>query len=195
MDAARPSSMHRLRIDLLELEVAFDRSSLELSYYLDLETGRVILVTSEARRIVQSAAQPVAGEESDESAPYPRTASDLAGWMAKAIADARQVDADATERYVAIPSRDPRAIYLDMQEFVGTVESEPLRERLWAAVQGRGAVRLFRDILARYPAERRRWFEYEQECTLGRIVDWLAVRGVEPLTGEVALTNEDLDVG
>ncbi len=134
MDAACPSPLHRLQIDLLELEVAFDKSSLDMSYYLDLKTGRVILVTSEARRIVESA--PAPDEESDEPAPYPRTSSGHSGWMLRAIEDATQVDADADGRYVAIPSQDSRSIYLDMQEFVGTVESEPLRERLWAAVQG-----------------------------------------------------------
>jgi hypothetical protein len=193
-DFGIPPPLRRLQIDLLELEVAFGNSSVDMSYYLDLETGRVILVTSEARRIVESAPRPAPDEESDGLAPYPCTASGLSGWLLKAIEDAAQVDADAGGRYVAIPTEDSHAIYQDMQEFVGTVESEALRERLWAAVQDRGAVRLFRDILSRYPEERRRWFEYEQESTLQRILDWLATRGVEPSPGEVALANEDLNV-
>lgn len=42
--------MKRLEIDWLELESAFETQSWEISYYLDKETGRVLMVTEEANR-------------------------------------------------------------------------------------------------------------------------------------------------
>jgi hypothetical protein len=38
----------KLTIDLSDLEMAFEHAGLEMSYYLDLETGEVVLVTDEA---------------------------------------------------------------------------------------------------------------------------------------------------
>ena len=44
----------RLRVDLSELEVAFDDASWERSYYLDLETGQVVWITQETHRQLES---------------------------------------------------------------------------------------------------------------------------------------------
>ena len=40
----------RLKVDLSELEAAFDDTSWERSYYLDLETGKTVMVTDETRQ-------------------------------------------------------------------------------------------------------------------------------------------------
>lgn len=170
MDDLRSSRpLRRLQIDLIELEVAFDNSSPEMSYYLDLETGHVVLVTNEARRAIEA-------EEDDGG-----VSAEGPDWFQSVLEDARRVAAD-DERYVAIPSQDAREDYHAMQEFIGTVANESLRERLWDAIQGHGAFRRFRDILARYPDERERWFEFEQDCGMQRIMDWLADEGVEPIS-------------
>jgi hypothetical protein len=179
MDDPRSSkSLRRLQIDLIELEVAFDNNSPGMSYYLDLETGHVVLVTSEARRTVET--EEGNGIASDEGP----------GWIQNAVEDARRVAAD-DERYIAIPSQSPRGDYRGMQEFVGTVANESLRDRLWDAIQERDAFRRFRDILARYPDERERWFEFEQDCGMQRIMDWLADEGIEPLPADEADEADD----
>lgn len=41
--------MRRLHVDLEELLFAFDNSDYEASYYLDLETGKVELITADIR--------------------------------------------------------------------------------------------------------------------------------------------------
>ena len=47
MNENRPK--RRLKVDLSELEMALDNYSWEMNYYLDLETGRVILLTEETQ--------------------------------------------------------------------------------------------------------------------------------------------------
>jgi hypothetical protein len=173
MDPVSPKPMRRLPIDLIEMEIAFDNTSPEMSYYLDLETGRVVLVTSEARKTLE------AGEADEDG----EVAEDVPDWMQETIEDARRI-ATAAHRYVEIPSQDSHEGFRDMQDFIGTVGNESLRERLWDAIQGRGAFRRFRDILGRYPEERERWFEFEQDCSMQRIMDWLADRGIEPVAVE-----------
>lgn len=42
--------MKKLEIDWLDLETAFETQSWEMSYFLDKETGQVLMVTEEARR-------------------------------------------------------------------------------------------------------------------------------------------------
>ena len=50
-----------------------------------------------------------------------------------------------------------------MENFVGSVTDEPLRERLIISIDGKGAFRRFKDVLLAYPAERERWFSYRAE--------------------------------
>ncbi len=175
--SARP--LRRLQIDLIELEVAFDNSSPDMSYYLDLETGSVVLVTSEAIHALQ---------DEDEEDVESGKASD---WFQNAIDDARRVAADDV-RYVVIPSPNAAEEYDSMRDFIATVANESLRERLWGAIQG-GAFRRFRDVLLDYPDERQRWFEFEQECDMQHILDWLADEGIEPVLRDDVDETDDAD--
>jgi hypothetical protein len=67
-----------------------------------------------------------------------------------------------------------------MERFVATVRNDRLRDRLWQAIQGRGAFRYFKDVLAEYPAERERWFAFKDRCIYERISWWLESEGIEP---------------
>ncbi len=46
--------MRQLKIDLSELEMAFDSYGKMISYYLDLETGEVISVSDEESGLLES---------------------------------------------------------------------------------------------------------------------------------------------
>ena len=54
-----------------------------------------------------------------------------------------------------------------------------MRELLEVAIAGEGAFRRFKDVLARFPQERERWFHFQQERLFGRIRDWLEANGIE----------------
>ena len=158
--------MRKLKINWMELDAAFQTSSwglVEMRFYLDLETGDVVMVTDEIARYLES--------------PPDRKLPD---WMHVAIQEARQVEEGYGTRYTDIPQADSHEGYRDMEHFIGTVRNSHLQDRLWRVIQGRGAFRYFKDVLAEYPAERERWFAFKDRCGYERIKEWLESEGIEP---------------
>jgi hypothetical protein len=158
--------MRKLKIDWMELEAAFQTSSgglVEMYHYLDLETGEVVMVTSEVTRYLE--------EPPDE---------DLADWMRHELQIAEQVEEGYGTRYIRIPEEDSHEGYRDMERFISTVRDDRLQDRLWRAIQGRGAFRYFKDVLADYPDERERWFAFKDRRIHERVADWLESEEIEP---------------
>jgi hypothetical protein len=85
------------------------------------------------------------------------------------------------QRYMAIDAIPSRIQYQWLDEFIKAIEDEPVRERMEAAINGKGAFRRFKDILLTLPDERRRWFEYRDQMMRQRIVDWVREQGIVPL--------------
>lgn len=69
--------------------------------------------------------------------------------------------------------------YRDMEEFIETVGSEALQDRLSSAIKGRGAFRRFKDALRDHPAERDAWFAFQGGRMRERALAWLSERGIE----------------
>ena len=69
-----------------------------------------------------------------------------------------------------------------MERFVGSVSDEGLRERLIISIDGKGAFRRFKDVLAEYPAERERWFGFHDERVRKAMREWLEDHDIEPTT-------------
>jgi len=68
-----------------------------------------------------------------------------------------------------------------MEDFIGTVGDDRLRQRLDDAISGQRPFRRFKDVLRDAPAERDRWFAFQEERVLERALDWLASEGIEPV--------------
>lgn len=153
----------KLEINWMELDAAFQTGSWEMQSYLDLETGEVVTVTDEVSRYLE--------EPPDEA---------LSDWMQEMLEVAQQVEEGYGTRYIAIPQADSHEDYRDMERFISTVRNDRLRDRLWQAIQGRGAFRYFKDVLAEYPAERERWFAFKDRSIHERISWWLESEGIEP---------------
>jgi hypothetical protein len=68
-----------------------------------------------------------------------------------------------------------------MERFIRRVEDDHLQDRLWHAIQGRGAFRRFKDTLARYPALEERWYEFKAAQIEQRMRDWLDAHDIEPV--------------
>ena len=66
-----------------------------------------------------------------------------------------------------------------MEAFVETVKDGHLRELLDVAIAGKGAFRRFKDVMARVPHERERWFRFHRERLDARVRRWLAEHGIE----------------
>ena len=82
------------------------------------------------------------------------------------------------DRYGSIPKADPHEGYEDMEDFIATVEDKHLAELLEVAIEGKGAFRRFKDVLARYPEERERWFRFKDDRMEQRALEWLDDIGV-----------------
>ncbi len=173
--------MRRLRVDLDELAAAFDNSSYELTYYLDLETGNLELITDDTRRELEALDEPMEdGEPSAHETPSPYGAG-LPKWQQDALAVARAVEEGYGTRYIVLPQVGSHEAYGDMEDFIATVGNPGLQERLYRAIGGRGAFRYFKDVLLDFPGERERWFAYRDERMRQRVLEWLEAREIEPV--------------
>ena len=91
-----------------------------------------------------------------------------------------EMDAAELGRDLQVPHADSREGYDDIQDFIDTISGEHLQELLNVAIQGRGAFRRFKDVLARHPAEQQRWFDFQAARLDARTREWLAEEGCEP---------------
>ena len=115
----------RLEVNWMELDAAFQSGSWEIRYFLDLETGEVVLVTDEAARYLE--------EPLDDELP---------DWMRGMVELVRKVEEGYGKRYIRIPAADSHEDYRDMERFISTVHNLRLRDRLWRAIEGCGAFRV-----------------------------------------------------
>lgn len=75
-----------------------------------------------------------------------------------------------------VPSREQ---YRMMERFIETVTNGALKERLADSIVGKGAFRRFKDIIGRYPEERKRWFAFRDVLLHRHILDWLKQHKLE----------------
>lgn len=83
------------------------------------------------------------------------------------------------DRYLDIPTDSSREGYRDMEAFAETVEDENLKEKIWIALDGRGAFRRFKDVLLGYPEKREEWFKFQEQRLKQRVMDWLEENEIE----------------
>jgi uncharacterized protein UPF0158 len=85
------------------------------------------------------------------------------------------------ERFEGVPTMETHEAYRDMEAFIETITDRRLAARLEDAIEGRGAFGRFKDTVARYPAEQKRWYGFKDARMRERALDWLEEIGVEPL--------------
>jgi len=104
-------------------------------------------------------------------------------WSRPAIEYARESgeeeedESEDTDRWLWVRNLGSRSGYRDMQEFIETVGDPGRADRLAIAIEGRGAFRRFKDVLARWPGELERYFAFSDERHRGRARAWLADEG------------------
>lgn len=139
----------RLEVDLEELCWAYEDSYLGNSYYLDLETGEVLFFSD---NLIGMEGGPEGIEE---------------------------IEDEIGERYIGLPRTFPQEGYRDMEEFIESLEEEDLKEKLYIAIDGRGAFGRFKDVLKHHPDERERWFEFKGARTEKRVKEWLEAENID----------------
>jgi hypothetical protein len=175
--------MRKLSIDLGELAMAFEDATGERGCYLDLETGQVVWISQETRSELESIYEETCKPDSEESVDLAEVLQDyeMADWQKEELLEADRVDRLYGSRYIGVPAADSHEAYRDMESFILTVQDESLQNRLWQAIEGRGAFRRFKDVLAGHYREEKRWYAFQDTQVKGRILDWLASEGIEPI--------------
>jgi hypothetical protein len=169
-----------LRVNLEDLKGAFDSAFDEMGHYLDLETGDVILITEEDRRQLEALLE-ATDAETIEAVNEAIQNDDIPEGEKDSLYNAAQVEFGYNSRFIEIPQADSQPGYEDMEAFIEMVSSRHLRELLQVAIQGKGAFRRFKDVLATYPQERERWFRFHDERLHQRVLDWLEMEGINPI--------------
>lgn len=177
-----------LQVDLSELAMAFEDASLEQSYYLDLETGQVVWVSQETYSLLESFYEETYDPEAEEQVELATVLQDhdLADWQEEELLEADRVERFYGSRYIRVPEADSHEAYRDMERFISTVQDEHLQDDLWRAIQGRGAFRRFKDVLAGAYREQKRWYTFQNDRLKERLLDWLELEGIEPIISEPA---------
>jgi hypothetical protein len=144
-----------LRVDMNELEFAFESRDDVFDHYLDTQTGQVLGVPGFA----------YTGDEDE--------AMDRA---------AELIESDP-DRFLPLESDiELRPSIADAREFACGVEDEPFRQQLEAALrQPRGAFRRFLGILEEESGENERWHHERRQRLRDNIAAWLAARGINAL--------------
>ncbi len=167
-----------MNINYSALEAAFQNSSYEISYWLNRETGEVLCSDDWSRSQARQLSSPY-----DTDDPHIRLAWCLlwedgeVGSEEPSEEEREQVKAIMAPM-VSIPRAESYEEYNLMVEFAATVRDRHLRELLEVALDGRGAFHRFKNVLARYPEERQRWFAFHDEDLRRQIDAWLEQVGL-----------------
>ncbi|HEV8616525.1 MAG TPA: UPF0158 family protein [Methylomirabilota bacterium] len=146
-------SPRRVPVNWDDLEMALTANPGERTCYLDLRTGQVQMV----------AIGPF-GDDDD--------------WPSE-----DEIDAGLEAGHVIhIEPLGSSVEYGWMAEFAATVGDARLRDRLEIALDGHGAFRRFKKLLLDFPAERERWFTFQDARLCAAARGWLAEHDIEPTT-------------
>ena len=173
----------RVAVDLDELAGAFENGFPDLSFYLDVESGEVAMVSDDTRHELEEIYQELGnGEDLDDARVSEAIRQrDVPDWMRDVLAKADRVERGVGTRYVRVPRDETHKAYRDMENFILTVGDERLRERLSDAIDGRGAFGRFQRVPSAHDDERERWFAFKDARLRERIVAWLADEGIAPI--------------
>lgn len=181
----------KLEIDLDQLDLALQTACYEMRYYLDLETGEILLVPEEylsgVKRIYRKRYERFqeARESGEEVREVPveedLKKEALRGSEEEMLLLAHRLLQDDGERYLSIEGQDSREAYREMERFIPTVDDPELRERLWRAIDGRGAFRYFKDVLLDHLDVREDWFAFKEVQNQRRLERWLEAHDIEPV--------------
>lgn len=169
--------MSKPKVSFSDLEDAFiSGGSYEREWRLDKQTGRVILISDEARKYAD-------GSWDIEKAPK---------WMGEMIEDAKSImrafgelpdegGAEPVEldRFISIPCDDSHDAFEDMEEFTKTVTNDRAYNALARALRYDRPFRRFKEALGSYPRLVEQWHTFHNQRLRGRIEAWAREEGVE----------------
>jgi hypothetical protein len=134
-----------------EIEIQMD----ETFTYINTQTGEVITLAREELR---------AAEDEEPLENYP-------DWQRENIEQAKKIIEDEDEAYLDFTLRNEYHEYEIIEEFIGTLSDDEVREELFGAIQGRGAFRRFKDGIREYGVEKQ-WYEFKEKKLKELVIEW-----------------------
>jgi len=160
-------ALRRLNIDFEALARAMAKQvGDENDYYLDTHTGRIMRIATDVWNALEEGVT-IAGS--------------LNTWQQEELHEAQAVFSDTQGRYLPIPEDLEWEVEQSMSDFTDTVRAADLRSKLTAAMEGRNAVRRFKDVLVHYADEQQRWTALQQQRQQEHAAQWLEDEGIEPV--------------
>lgn len=177
--------MTKLNIDFDEIQKAMEDTSRDsFDYFLDRETGDVIILSEDILRRAHS----ILYENLDEDmADYDGVEFDeeigMADWIEDEVELAVDIFLYGRDRYVRIPERGSGDGYAAMKDFAEGVEDRELQNMLLCVLEGKGAFRKFKDALEAHPHERKQWYKFNARRAKNEIDLWLRSLEIDNLDG------------
>ena len=175
--------MKQLAIDWGDLALAFDSSLGQMSHYLDMETGQVLVVTDEARRAMEQIYEAHYDPDNPDVVDLESVLSQsaLIDWQKDDVRTAVFVEKHHGNRIISVPQSASYEAYNQMQDFIATIKDDRLRNQLMDATHGRGAFGRFKAILGQHLAEEQRWYAFRDSQLSREMLRWLASVEIEPV--------------
>jgi hypothetical protein len=167
----------KLKINLDDLETAFETDSALAEGYIDLETGQVVLISEDIRARHAEVREFMRQHGVGLEEALARLCLD--GWEEAGVRDADRVEHDSGDRFVAVPSFPSSASYRDMEDFIETVPDAAVRDLLSQAIRHKGPFRSFKDAIGRHAKVEAAWYAFKQARARQAMLAWLGGEGVE----------------
>lgn len=181
--------MKKLTVDYREIQKAMEDISRDaFDYFLDVETGKVIILSED----IISRARSLLSENYDEDmADFEEVIFDeeyeMPEWMEDEIELALDIFINEKDRYVRIPEKNARDGFSVMKEFTENLNDLRLKKKLQCILDGKGAFRRFKDALKPYPKLSRLWYGFNADANTAIITQWLRSLGIEALKDQKRL--------
>ena len=141
-------------ISLREIADAIDSLSDDWEAYLDPDTGEIVTVTDEERRLVEEGALD----------------DDLPEWQREMLPKVRA--ALESDRFLLLPDRFEIHEWAVMERFSRAQENERVQRELLDALHGSGAFRMFRGAIRRLDIENA-WYQFRAGALEEVAREWL----------------------
>jgi hypothetical protein len=140
-------------VSIRDVVEAIGTQNEEAAAYLNPDTGEIVTVSEEERRMVE--------EGREEAAPE---------WQRELLPKVREVL--NSDRFLQLPTRFDVHDWSIMERFVEARADAGERDALQRAVHGSGAFRRFRDAVQRLGIEEE-WFRFHDAALAGIAKEWL----------------------
>jgi hypothetical protein len=140
-------------IALREVVEAMEALSDDCVSYLDPDSGEIITVTEEQRRLAE--------DESLDGIP---------GWQREVLPKIRAVL--ESDRFLELPDRFDIHEWSIMEGFARGQDNDRIRQELLDAIHGAGAFRMFRSLIQRLGIEQS-WYQFREKALREIARDWL----------------------